>query len=213
MNIDNLHKDWLTLAKNYFDSTAFIISVWNNMKKNYSSKKRYYHNFIHIHTLLEMAEENGDELKDKDEVLFAIWFHDIVYNPSSKKNEEKSADLAKSILKENFKKELNINKIYDLIISTKKHQIILDEDNDNAFLLDFDLSILGSNWNVYESYIKNIRKEYKIYPDFVYNPARKKVLQHFLNRKQLYFTDKYQDLLEVKARQNLAREIKLLSLK
>lgn len=213
MNIDNLHKDWLSLAKNYFDSTAFINTVWSDLKKNYSAKNRYYHNLIHINSMIENAKENVNELNDYDEVLFAIWFHDIIYKSSSKKNEEKSAEYAKLTLKESSKRDINIDKIYNLIISTKKHQIILYQNNDNAFLLDFDLSILGAEWNEYESYIENIRKEYKIYPDFVYNPARKKVLESFIKRKQLYFTEKYQELFELKARQNLAREINLLSKK
>ena len=77
-------------------------------------------------------------------------------------------------------------------------------------MLDFDLAILGQDWGIYESYTQNIRKEYKLYPDFLNNPSRKKVLENFLNRKMLFFTEKHQDLFEEKARGNL-REIKLLS--
>jgi predicted metal-dependent HD superfamily phosphohydrolase len=78
-------------------------------------------------------------------------------------------------------------------------------------MLDFDLSILGQDWEIYEAYIQNIRKEYKLYPDFLYNPSRRKILENFLKRKSLFFTEKYQDILEDKARVNLIREIKLLS--
>ena len=59
-------------------------------------------------------------------------------------------------------------------------------------------------------FIKNIRREYKIYPDFVYNPGRIKVLQHFLKRDNLYFTKQYQDLYEKQARQNILKELELL---
>jgi len=32
------------------------------------------------------------ELDDLDSIRFAIWFHDIIYNPKEKNNEENSAD-------------------------------------------------------------------------------------------------------------------------
>ncbi|MFY0628814.1 MAG: hypothetical protein JXR05_00455 [Flavobacteriaceae bacterium] len=160
--------------------------------------------------MLKQAEENKGKIVDLDAVLFAIWFHDIVYKSSKKDNEEKSAKLAQSILQKFSIEEERINKVYELILSTKAHQIKLEEDKDNAFLLDLDLYILGQDWKVYQVYIRNIRKEYSLYPDFLYRPGRRKVLEGFLERKTLYFTKKYQDIFEVKARQNLEREIKLL---
>ena len=161
--------------------------------------------------MLLQAKENREQIIDFDALLFAIWFHDIIYKTSKKNNEEKSAEFASSVLKNLSKEKIHVNTVAQLIISTKSHQIILNENNDNAFMLDFDLSILGQDWESYKGYIQNIRKEYKLYPDFLYNPSRKKVLEHFLNRKTLFFTEKYQDILEDKARVNLIREIKLLS--
>jgi predicted metal-dependent HD superfamily phosphohydrolase len=40
--------------------------------------------------------------------------------------------------------------------------------------LDADLSILGKDLDTYLAYTKMIRKEYSIYPDFLYKPGRKK---------------------------------------
>lgn len=211
MDIDNLHKDWVALAENYFDDFVSIQSSWKKIQKNYTSKNRYYHNLMHINSMLEKALENRDQITKYDEFLFAIWFHDIIYKSTSKRNEEKSADFAVAVLQKITKGKLNLNMIHQLIISTKSHQIISKENEDNAFLLDFDLAILGSNWNIYKNYIQNIRKEYKMYPDFLYNPARKKVLFSFLNREELYFTVKYKELFEENARENLTREIDILS--
>ena len=106
--------------------------------------------------------------------------------------------------------EKTLKTIQNLIISTKKHELILTENNDNSYLLDIDLSILGSNWNTYETYIKNIRKEDGMFPDFIYKKGRKKVLLHFLERKTLYFTEFYQNKFEQQARENLLKEIELL---
>lgn len=211
MVISQLKENWFKLGEKYFEDLKLVEKIWKEIVKKYSEKNRYYHNLIHISSMLDLASENQSEITNYDELLFAIWFHDIIYKSSSNKNEEKSADFAKSTLKETSKGGINIDKVYQLIITTKKHQILLKENNDNAFLLDFDLSILGSDWNIYQAYIQNIRKEYKIYPNFLYHPARKKVLESFLNREKLYFIEKHQDLFEIKARQNLEKEIKLLS--
>ena len=211
MVIDNLQSDWTALSEKYFDNDAIIGSLWNSIQKKYTSKSRYYHNLIHISTMLNLAKENKSQIINFDEILFSIWFHDIVYKSTSKKNEEKSADFAKLALEKSSKKKLHINRIYQFIVSTKSHEIILGENQDNAFLLDFDLSILGQSWDVYQNYIKKIRKEYQIYPDFLYNPGRIKVLRHFLDRKTLFFTEKYQQLLEVQARENLTKELRLLN--
>lgn len=207
MNIKKLHKDWVQLSQNYFHNEDQIQSLWNSILEKYTKKNRYYHNLTHIDSMLSLAKENKGRIIDYDEVLFAIWFHDIIYKSTSKKNEDKSADFAKLVLEKCAKKKINIDKIHQLIISTKSHKIILNDNDDNAFLLDSDLSILGQSWNIYESYIQKIRKEYQIYPDFLYNPGRRKVLQHFLDRKSLFFTEKYQDLFEVLARENLKKEL------
>ena len=93
---------------------------------------------------------------------------------------------------------------------SKKHQVILDKNSDNAYLLDFDLSILGKDWETYKNYTQQVRQEYKIYPDFLYNPGRKKVLLHFLERETLYFTESYKTQFENKARENIKRELETL---
>lgn len=210
MRLEHLKNEWFKLAEEYFEDVVSIEEIWQKIVENYSEKNRYYHNLNHISAMLDLANENRSAIINYDELLFAIWFHDIIYKSTSKKNEVKSADFTKSILIKATKKEVNIDRIYQLIIATKSHQIILNHNQDNAFLLDFDLSILAKDWDVYQTYIQNIRKEYKIYPDFLYHPARKKVLASFLERKQLYFTAKYQNLFEEKARENLRKEIDLL---
>ena len=161
--------------------------------------------------MLKQSKEYRSELEDPDVVDFSIWFHDIIYKSTKKDNEKKSAEFAKKTLKSLSIENQRIDKVYDLIVSTQKHQIIDSSDSDNAYLLDFDLSILGKAWEVYENYIQQIRREYKIYPDFLYKPARKKVLLSFLERETLYFTEKYQNLYEQQARQNLKQEIDLLT--
>ncbi|TYA75040.1 hypothetical protein FUA24_13495 [Seonamhaeicola marinus] len=157
-----------------------------------------------------LAESCKERIKNFDAVLFAVWYHDIIYSATKKDNEVQSANYAQERLTSlNLEKGL-IETIKTLIISTQKHEIILTENNDNALLLDMDLSILGSSWEDYHKYLKNIRKEYAIFPNFMYRKGRKKVLQHFLERDTLYFTAYFQSKFEAQARKNLNKEIELL---
>jgi predicted metal-dependent HD superfamily phosphohydrolase len=160
--------------------------------------------------MLLQAADYKNNIEDFDTLLFSIWYHDIIYKSTKKDNEEKSAFFAQKRLKSLNLEGKRIENVQNLIISTKKHQIILDQNEDNAYLLDFDLSILGTDWKTYEMYTKQIRKEYKIYPDFMYKPGRKKVLLHFLERETLYFTKAIRNELENQARENLNKEIELL---
>lgn len=57
-------------------------------------------------------------------------------------------------------------------------------------------------WN----YTKQIRKEYSIYPDFLYKPGRKKVLEHFLQLENIFKTDYFKTKYEVQARKNIESE-------
>lgn len=208
--ITELKSKWFNLSSKYVEDKTVIDSLWEDILKYYLEKHRYYHNLSHIQNMLTQAENFKKDITDFDVLLFSIWYHDIIYKSTKKDNEEKSASFAEKCLKSINFEEKRLKNIKNLIVSTKKHQIKIDENDDNAYLLDFDLSILGADWETYQNYIHNIRKEYKIYPDFMYKPGRKKVLLHFLERDNLYFTETYKTRFENAARKNLKREIKLL---
>ncbi len=208
--ITELKSQWFYLSSKYTEDQTSMILLWDDILKHYSDKNRHYHNLSHIQSMLLQAEEFKSHIEDYEALVFAIWYHDIIYKSTKKDNEEKSALFAQKALKTLNFEEKRLKSIQNLIISTKKHKIILNRNEDNAYLLDFDLSILGREWNIYENYTKQIRREYKIYPNFIYKSGRKKVLQHFLERKTLYFTEAYKMKYENQARENLKKEIERL---
>ncbi|MFK7115571.1 hypothetical protein V3468_14180 [Flavobacterium oreochromis] len=178
---------------------------WELLHKNYSKKNRYYHNWIHIEAMIKSWSDYKKQLENPIEVLLAIYYHDVIYVSSRNDNELKSAELAVSKLQN--ASEINTKIIYDLILCTKSHEA---KTNDEKWLVDFDLQILGKNWEIYEMYYKQIRKEYRMYPNFMYNPGRKKALQHFLEKEVIYQTSIFRDLFENQARENILKEIALL---
>ena len=154
--------------------------------------------------ILEL-EEVKDKISDYDSILFSIFYHDIIYKATSKDNEEKSAELAKTRLEKLNIPSEKITRIYNQILATKSHK--KSKDSDTNFLLDADLAILGQDWEMYENYTQQIRKEYSIYPDFMYKPGRKKVLTHFLEFDEIFKTDYFKEKYEVNARLNIQREL------
>lgn len=98
-----------------------------------------------------------------------------------------------------------IQKCREQILATKKHTLHLDQDTN--YFTDADLSILGQNWEDYLTYAENVRKEYAVFPDALYNPGRTKVLKHFLQMDRIFKTVYFYDKLEKQAKENIQREI------
>lgn len=179
------------------------------LAQKYSEARRAYHNLSHIQALLRHAESFRHELQDYDAVAFAIWFHDTIYNPRKGDNEEKSAELAAEMLRKLTLPHETVAAVEQMILATKKHEL-LNDSADLKLFLDFDLSILGTSEDVYQCYSQTIRKEYSWVPYFLYRQGRKKVLESFLYRDQLYFTETMKALYETQARQNIETELSRL---
>lgn len=196
------------LCLNFTDNKNLIDNFWNEIEKKYSEKSRHYHNLRHLENMFEEVESVKVQIKNFNNVTFSIFYHDIIYDASSKSNEEKSAEFSKKRLEDlNIAKE-DIQKVYAQILATKSHQ--KSDDQDTNFLLDADLSILGKDNKAYLEYTKQIRKEYSIYPDFLYKPGRKKVLEHFLELESIFKTDFFKAKYEVQARKNIEVELRNL---
>jgi predicted metal-dependent HD superfamily phosphohydrolase len=210
MNLD-LQKEWYDLAKGYIEDAIVLEEVFQKLVKLYSHKNRHYHNLNHIETMLLAANHYKSDLEDIDSFKFAIWFHDAIYSVPSSKNEIHSAKLAVKTLKQ-FEKitQTQLAKINQYILDTETHEPT-NQRNDSLFFLDIDMQILGTDLDIYKQYSQNIRKEYHLIPSLFYTKGRKKVLKHFLEKKQLYFTPVFQQKFEQKARQNIEWEIKFLS--
>jgi predicted metal-dependent HD superfamily phosphohydrolase len=203
-------RTYMNLKTVYFDLLSAIgfhqndiEKHWIILEKAYSQKNRYYHNLMHLENMMLSFNKYQSEIQMKNEVRYAIFYHDIVYNAKKTDNELKSAEFALNILP----KEVTINRtlVFDMIVATKQHQ--QNENKDTNWLIDFDLEILAKDWDNYKAYYEQIRKEYKIYPDFLYKPGRKKALQHFLESTNLFQTETYRTLYETKARENIRKEI------
>jgi predicted metal-dependent HD superfamily phosphohydrolase len=146
-------------------------------------------------------------LTDTD--VYALFYHDIIYNPLRGDNEEQSAKVARDRLQILHVREDVIRQCETMVMATKHHGMAT-HPSINVFL-DADLAILGASPDDYHRYTINVRKEYKLVPNVLYKPGRKKVLQHFLSMPSIFKTPFFQEKLEAPARINIAQEIKDLS--
>jgi predicted metal-dependent HD superfamily phosphohydrolase len=196
------------LATHYTASNQLIDELWTEIDVAYSGKKRHYHTLAHLESLYTQLVDVRHKIKDWNTVLFTLFYHDIIYNPLKKDNEEQSAERAEMRLTSLAVPHDCVERCKAQILATKQHLKSLDEDTN--YFTDADLSILGQPWETYITYFKNVRKEYSIYPRILYNPGRKKALSHFLNMDRIFKTNFFYDKFELQAKQNLQRELETL---
>jgi predicted metal-dependent HD superfamily phosphohydrolase len=204
MNLQNRFNDVLLAIG--FPPHA-INSLWMELEKAYSAASRQYHNVTHLKEMIALFDIHHTRLQQPTEILYSIFYHDIVYKTTRKDNELKSAELALANLPQDAKLDKQL--VFDAICATQLHQHNTNEDIN--YLIDFDLKILSKPWDEYLLYCQQIRKEYKIYPNILYKPGRKKALQHFLEQEFVYNTALFRELYDAVAKENLSNEISLLT--
>lgn len=205
----NLKDQFEQLCCPFSKDAGIINTLWKEIETQYTEKGRHYHNLLHLENMFRELDLVKSNISDFTAVSFSVFYHDIIYNASSKSNEEKSALKAAKRLAELGLSQDHITHISDQILATQLHQKSIDEDTN--YLLDADLSILGKDFESYLVYTRMIRKEYSIYPDLLYKPGRKKVLKHFLELSSIFKTDYFKTKYEVQARSNITAELQLLS--
>lgn len=203
-----LEEEWQQLSSRNQAKPAHTEQLWLEIKKAYTARGRHYHNLQHLSALLSLADTYRSHISEADSVKLAIFYHDIVYSPLQKDNEKKSAAIAVERLQQLGLQAAQLEHIRQMILATQTHTPTADTDTN--LLLDFDLSILGSEWETYLTYTQQIRKEYSIVPYFLYRKGRRKVLQHFLSMPAIYKTKLFQDQYELSAKGNIERELELL---
>lgn len=202
--MQHLKDYWNLTCKTFSVSQEVSHVLWKDLEEAYSSPSRYYHHLVHIQQMINLAYQFQSKLKRYHLVNLAIFYHDVVYDASRQDNEFKSWEYAFNHLKPFCLNKSDLSFIKDGILATQGHQP--QSNSDIAYLLDFDLSILGKTWETYSEYTKQIRLEYAIYPDKIYVPGRILVLKHFLESGSIYQTLDFKDQFEIQALSNLNRE-------
>lgn len=181
---------------------------WRALHNAYAEKHRHYHNGEHIAACLQHLDAIRHLAENPAEIELALWFHDAIYKPRSSTNELDSANWCSEFLQSNNVEPSVIERIHQLIMITCHNAV--PATNDEQLLVDIDLAILGAPEDVYWQFETNVRKEYQWVPGFIFRAKRKEILQGFLDRYRIYHHNYFYDLLERRARENLAAAISRL---
>ena len=197
---------WATLMSEFGFGPNTI--SYDDLIKAHAEPQRHYHTAAHINACLIHLDTYQALADNPHEVELALWFHDAVYKPFSGTNEEDSAKWARTFLKSNDAAPDLIKRIDHLIMITKIHKD--PQTQDGRVMLDIDLSILGTPADIYDQFEKNVRKEYRRVPWFLFRKKRKEILQSFLDAEYVYNCPELRAKWESRARDNLARAISKL---
>ena len=183
-------------------------AAYDALIKAHAEKQRAYHTLDHIAACFRHLDDVRDQLERPDEVEIALWFHDAIYKPLSRSNEEDSAKWAKDFLISANANVTLIKEVSDLVMATKHN--CQRHSGDAAVLVDIDLSILGSSDQAYDQFEQNIRKEYRYVPNFIYSKKRAELLSGFLSHDSIYLNDRFRDKYEEQAKINIRRTVERL---
>ncbi|WP_327857346.1 metal-dependent hydrolase [Acinetobacter guillouiae] len=193
---------WAEFANQIEIETEQCIFLQQLLVAAYTEPLRHYHTVQHIVECLELFHQVKAQLNDPVAVELAIWFHDAVYNPQAKDNEQQSAQLMHKhcvgILTQSV-----LDKVSQWIIATQKHQP--SKQHDLNYLLDIDLAILASPVERFAEYEQQIQQEYAWVDAEIYKVKRAEVLQHFFHMQPLYQTEYFRKNFEQNAKVNLSK--------
>ena len=134
---------WMRLLESLDVAPADAYPLFDRLVAAYQEPHRHYHNLEHITEMLKIVGKLADSATPLPALQLAVWFHDAVYDPHAKDNEEQSAVLALRELQPLGIPTTTLDRIAALIRATA-HVGAADVDTATAFLLDADLAILGA---------------------------------------------------------------------
>jgi predicted metal-dependent HD superfamily phosphohydrolase len=191
-------------------SSFEAVPIFQDLIARHSEPHRRYHGLGHLIALAELMNAHAPHIAPGSASRLAIWWHDAVYNPQARDNEERSSDLAgEHLIRLGAPTEL-IEQTCTIILMTKNHWDGSSADDGDSFL-DADIAILGAPPATYDTYAANVRQEYAWAPDDAYRAGRSAFLKSALARARLFRTDVFETTYASQARANMQRELTTLT--
>lgn len=195
---------WISMLWGLKVNPAEYLGTYYELVERYSKQDRSYHDLGHVAHCLREFESARHLAQSQLDVEIALWFHDAVYDPKAKDNEEKSAELADAFAKSVAPDA--VQNVHRLVIATK--HVDVPASIDQQLIADVDLSIFGQPWEVFAKYNAAIREEYSWVEPELFFKERAKVLISFLARPQIYATEFFRAKYEQIARDNLLEAVR-----
>jgi predicted metal-dependent HD superfamily phosphohydrolase len=134
----------------------------------------------------------------------AIWFHDAIYDPRSRTNEQDSASLAEERLRGAGWPSAEVQRVQQIVLDTVHHQ---PSARGAAEVLDLDLMSLAAPWPEFERNTARIRSEYAHVADADFAAGRRAFFAAMLQRERLFWSPRG-TAWEAPARANIERAVR-----
>jgi predicted metal-dependent HD superfamily phosphohydrolase len=181
---------------------------YRELASRYAEPQRAYHTLRHVAHCLDEFDAVRGLARDPVAVEMALWYHDAIYDPKAKDNEERSAALAAEVAARMGLSAARTLRVGDLIrVSTHAG---LAPDPDAQLFADIDLAILGQPADVFDEYERQVRVEYAWVPEAAFRSSRAAILKSFLDRPSIYGSDVFRRKYEESARRNLQNSLQKL---
>lgn len=132
-------------------------ALFERLDRHYGEPSRHYHNWHHIAACLREFDAIAHRLQDPTAVEMAIWFHDAVYVPGSKRNEIESARLAFEAIHPTD--AALAEKVQQFIEETDYSRPARVVDADLDFLKDIDFAAFGKPFEEFWLDVERLREE------------------------------------------------------
>jgi predicted metal-dependent HD superfamily phosphohydrolase len=187
-----------------------VMAIGKDILDRHTEPQRRYHGESHLLALIELMDAHAPHIASGTPPRLAIWWHDAIYNPQARDNEERSADLAREHMHTLRIAATLIDETCRIILMTKNHWGG-PSAGDGDYFLDADIAILGAPSAVYDAYAANVRQEYAFAPDDLYRAGRSAFLNSALARPRLFRTGVFESTYAAQARTNMQRELASLA--
>ncbi len=185
-------------------------TVGSDLIRRYGEPHRHYHTVEHLAAVLAVIDDLAQAAHDVAAVRYAAFFHDAIYAVDRTDNEERSAELAESVLPAAGAPPELVGEVGRLVRLTATHHTAADDRNGNV-LCDADLAILAADASGYAAYTRAVRAEYRHVPDELFRAGRAAVLRKLAEQPYLFRTPAARRRYESAARANLAAELVALT--
>lgn len=187
-------------------SSPESFDVYKDLFARHSEPQRRYHGLSHLTALLDLLAMHASHLAAGSAPRLALWWHDAIYDPTAKDNEEQSADLARNHLALLSAPTDLIDEVAAIILMTKNHWEG-GSAGDGDYFLDADIAILGAPPAIYDAYTTGVRQEYAWAPEPAFRVGRAAFLTKALTWPRLFRTDVFEAGYATQARANMQREL------
>lgn len=179
----------------------------------YATPPRAYHDFAHVRAVLRHYDTvaAGPGWRQPKEAWLAVLYHDAVYEPGRRDNEERSAQLAVEHIGRWWPGQgIDTARVSELIRLTARHAQLdpSDVDEDAALFLDCDMAILGAPPAEFDAYDRAVAAEYRGHvPAWLFRLNRRRFLKGLLARERIFLSDWFHERYDAQARINLRRAV------